>query len=110
MSAVQTYVWKLCWRMVPSQETHQQSLLNEVIDSKHIVHNTDTTRDTPLQPFNHVIRYSELMQTVTQSKSNKAIGVDELPGEVLLHDITCEFLLKCFNLCFQSGIVPDSWK
>ena len=121
MSAVQTYLWKLCWRMVPSQETHQQSLVNgkqefehllntKVIDSNHIVHNTDTTCHTPFQTFNHVITYSELMQTVTQSKSNKAIGVDELPGEVLRHDITCEFLLKFFNLCFQSGIIPDSWK
>ena len=50
------------------------------------------------------------MQAVTKSKSIKAVGVDDLPGEVLRNDITCGFILEYLNLCFQSGIIPDSWK
>ena len=50
------------------------------------------------------------MQAVTKSKSNKAVGVDDLPGKVLRNDITCGFIMEYLNLCFQSGIIPDSWK
>ena len=43
-------------------------------------------------------------------KCNKAVGVNELPTEVLNCDNPLAALLKIFNKCFVTGIIPTDWK
>ena len=60
--------------------------------------------------INNEIGIEEVKTAIKTLKSNKAMGIDELPSEVL----RCEHLLKplhtLFNKCFSSGVIPSLWK
>lgn len=59
---------------------------------------------------NSEIRIDELKSAIKCLKVNKAVGLDELPAEILKCDKLLNVLLKLFNKCFSSGIIPDIWK
>lgn len=52
---------------------------------------------------------SEVRKAIYSIKHNRAVGVDEIPGEVLKNDSTVTFLHKLFNTCYHSSKVPDIW-
>ena len=51
----------------------------------------------------------EVRQAVLRLKANKASGVDEVPGEVLKNAKVTTFLHQFFNVCFESGKIPETW-
>ncbi|VDI44475.1 Hypothetical predicted protein [Mytilus galloprovincialis] len=42
-------------------------------------------------------------------KLGKAVGVDNLPNEILCNKILTVPLQKLFDMCFSHGIVPSPW-
>ena len=55
------------------------------------------------------ITLGEVRQAVLRLKANKASGVDEVPGEVLKNAKVIAFLYQFFNVCFESGKIPETW-
>ena len=55
------------------------------------------------------ITLGEVRQAVLRLKANKASGVDEVPGEVLKNAKVIAFLHQFFNICFESGKIPETW-
>ena len=60
--------------------------------------------------LNYIIDENELRLAINKLKNNKATGTDELPAEILKCDRLTHVLLKLFNKCFSTGLIPDSWK
>lgn len=51
----------------------------------------------------------EVRKAVLDIKIKRAIGVDEISGEVLKTDNIVSFLHKMFNKCFKTGSLPKLW-
>ena len=60
--------------------------------------------------FDADISRAELMLAIRSLKSNKAVGIDDLPAEVLKSDNLLDTLHALFNKCFTTGIIPSAWK
>ena len=59
--------------------------------------------------LNRNIDLQEVKNAVMKTKKRKAVGIDMLPNEVLKNDNVISILQKLFQLCLDTGIVPDSW-
>ena len=60
--------------------------------------------------LNSDICETDLKLAVNRLKCNKAAGIDGLPAEVLKCERLTDVLLKLFNKCFSTGLIPDIWK
>jgi hypothetical protein len=58
------------------------------------------------------IQESEVKEALKKMKIGKALGLDDIPIEVLrcLGDIAIVWLTKLFNITFQSNKMPDEWR
>ena len=77
--------------------------------------NQSTFPDTPQErgnyhDFNAEISTTELKLAIKSLKCNKAVGIDDLPAEILKCDNLLDTLLALFNKCFATGIIPTAWK
>ena len=85
-----------------SERDRRKDNINKNLKLNILILRSSTLITSYMTRAQHVTLLCSLMQAVTKSKSKKAVGVDDLPGEVLRNDITCGFLLEYFNLCFKS--------
>ena len=60
--------------------------------------------------MNDDITGDEVRAAILKAKIGKAMGVDNIPAEVLKSGPVYLFLIKLFNLCFRYGIVPSVWQ
>ena len=51
----------------------------------------------------------EFQEVLKRVKNGKAVGHDSIPNEILKSPLIGEVLIKFFNKCFTSGLVPDEW-
>ena len=51
----------------------------------------------------------EVRQAVKDAKLNKAIGIDNIPAEVLKNGTAISFLHILYNVCFTTGTIPSEW-
>lgn len=58
---------------------------------------------------NKDIDLSEIEKVCNKAKDGKAVGIDKLPNEVLKSEAVKECLCSLFQLCLESGRVPDVW-
>ncbi len=59
--------------------------------------------------LNKPITADEVRKAVTRTKNGKAMGTDNIPNEVLKNDLVIGALHAFFQLCFDSGKVPEMW-
>ena len=59
--------------------------------------------------LNETITHDELIKVLKTAGSNKASGHDTIPTEVLKNETSKIFLLRLFNVCFQTGKAPTQW-
>ena len=59
--------------------------------------------------FNKAILASEVERALRKSKNGKAAGIDRITNEVLKQGAMLELLVRLFNLCFGTGMVPNQW-
>ena len=60
--------------------------------------------------INYDITDEEVKQVVKEAKLNKAVGIDNLPNEILKSPASIKVLTRLFKKVFQSGIIPTCWK
>ena len=44
-----------------------------------------------------------------RTKNGKAVGVDEIPGEILRNDTCIDLLYQLISYCFSEGQIPSEW-
>ena len=75
--------------------------------------------DVPIQPdvgnvpnpmLNSAITRQEVLGALHRAKKRKAMGVDCIPSEALNNETSVDFLHTLFKQCFESGIIPESWR
>lgn len=60
--------------------------------------------------FNHPITLEEVSKVLTKMKNNKAVGIDNLPNEILKNHNSATLLTHLFDKIFQTHIIPTAWK
>ena len=60
--------------------------------------------------LNKPITYEEVKKSVDKSKEKKAAGVDNITNELLKNNEIIESLLELFDMCYRTGLIPDSWR
>ena len=60
--------------------------------------------------FEAGIEISEIKAAIKALKNNKAVGIDELPAELLKCDNILVALCALFNKCYITSIIPSAWK
>ena len=67
--------------------------------------NDPTTND-----HNREISVLEIEHVIHKAKNNRAVGIDNLPYEVLKNEPSEQVLLCLFNKVFSSHVIPSTWK
>ncbi|CAC5406288.1 unnamed protein product [Mytilus coruscus] len=79
-------------------------------DIKNRVQNENNYRnDIDVSDLNREISREEVKDAVYKAKLGKAIGIDEIPSEILRNDNCIDLLHKLFKFCFTEGQVPEEW-
>ena len=60
--------------------------------------------------FNADITVDEVMKVIGKAKSRKAVGLDNIPNEVLKNDVSIQFLHKLFHKIFNTSIILHKYK
>ena len=61
-------------------------------------------------PLNRRISKEEVELVTNRSLRNKAVGLDDIPNELLKHPQVIKLMYSLFNLCLDIGMVPEIWK
>ena len=59
--------------------------------------------------LNSPITLEEIMRVLTKAKSGKAVGIENIPNEILRCDKLVPVLFKRFSTCFEHNIIPSLW-
>jgi hypothetical protein len=59
--------------------------------------------------LNRAITYKEVEAAVIRAKKRKALGVDEIPSELLKNDSAIYMLYKIYSNCFENSTIPSQW-
>ncbi|CAG2232002.1 unnamed protein product [Mytilus edulis] len=79
-------------------------------DIKNKVRNENNYRkDIDVSGLNREISREEVKDAVYKAKLGKAIGIDEIPSEILRNDNCIDLLHKLVKFCFTEGQVPEEW-
>ena len=62
-----------------------------------------------ISDLNAEIERTEVRDAVYRAKLNKAVGIDEIPSEMLRNDACVDLLYNIIKYCFQEGQVPQEW-
>ena len=81
-----------------------RSILNDGSDNALLANGTECSQ------LNYPITRNEVIDAVSAVKTRKAVGVDEIPAEVLKNDICVDILFKLISACFELGDIPSVWK
>ncbi len=59
--------------------------------------------------LNSEITLDEVLKVLDKAKENKAVGIEDLPNEVLTNPNLCNALYCLCYICFHNGIIPSVW-
>ena len=59
--------------------------------------------------LNRPITIEEVRRSISAAKTGRAVGIDNLPNEVLKSDTLIPVLKTLFNACLEHGVVPTMW-
>lgn len=65
--------------------------------------------DASLAALNADISHQEVLVAIQRAKRGRACGADGIPVEALTSLPVQQYLTKLYNVCFKTGLVPDSW-
>ena len=69
----------------------------------------NSTETNDMVHVNAEISYDEIGQLVNKVTNNKAVGIDEIPNEVLKNHDVIMALHKLFQSYFKYGQIPSIW-
>jgi hypothetical protein len=61
-------------------------------------------------PLNAPLTYNEIRPAIFRAKKRKAVGLDELPAELLQNETAVHILFRIFSHCFESASIPTVWQ
>ena len=63
-----------------------------------------------LPGINDAITLEEVVYAISVAKLRKAVGIDNLPNEILKNENTYKLMHVLFSQIFESGVMPTIWK
>ncbi|CAG2194034.1 unnamed protein product [Mytilus edulis] len=97
---------------VDSEFVEQLQNLNSQLEREYenLPVNQTYVDNTSTSELNEPISLDETKRALMSLKNGKAVGIDNLPNEILKSDVLSKTLHELFNVCFSYGIVPDPCK
>jgi hypothetical protein len=71
--------------------------------------NSEFNTELDVSLLNELITRDEVLQAVLRAKLRKAVGIDDIPAEVLKNDVAVNLLFQIISGCFNLGKVPVQW-
>ncbi|CAG2217942.1 unnamed protein product [Mytilus edulis] len=71
--------------------------------------NVDDNESQHISSMNDEITIEETKRAIRKAKNEKAVGLDNIPNEIIKNDKLLTVLHRLFNTCFTHGIVPEYW-
>ena len=93
--------WKSDFELLLNPDNVQQNNVLPDFTPHHTAENMDN--------LNNSIERREIEKALSKAKNGKATGYDSIPMEVLRSEVVVNMLLKLFNVCFEQGIIPETW-
>ena len=91
---------------LPNNPNFDTEFYNNITQTKsEYEQNSTETNDM----VNAEISYDEIEKLVNKAKNNKAVGIDEIPYEILKNHDVIMALLKLFQSYFKYGQIPSIW-
>ncbi|MES9882132.1 MAG: reverse transcriptase family protein [Sedimenticola sp.] len=59
--------------------------------------------------LNSPITYAEVLKSIMAAKSGKAVGIENIPNEILKLNNLTPILHRLFTTCFENNVVPSMW-
>ena len=87
---------------VDSMEREYQEMVRE--------HNEDIHGINHIDILNQPLTLDEVRKAVLRAKKRKAVGLDELPAELLQNETAIEILYRIFTHCFENATIPSIWQ
>ena len=102
------YDYETLYNETPSDVAYDDQFLHNIKES---MRDGDTSSfpNMNIDELNCDISIEEVRKAVYRAKLNKAVGVDELPSEVLRNEKCVVLLHKIIRYCFEEGQVPNDW-
>ena len=77
----------------------------------HVIPKDDPQRSTHLatMQLNTPITLQETMNALKHAKNGKAVGIDNIPNEILKVPLLLEILHELYNMCFEKNEIPSVW-
>ncbi len=89
---------EVCFENIKDQNSEEEAKMND-----HVSPQVDSLMNEP-------VSQQEVTKVITLAKSNKAAGCDGLPNAVYKNETSIQMLCKLFNHCFNTGLIPSTWK
>ncbi|KAK3096021.1 hypothetical protein FSP39_022028 [Pinctada imbricata] len=98
--------WKSEYRELFNPEVDS---VNSATDNVPEITGINTHQLLDISSLNARITYEEVEKAVFRSKLNKAVGVDEIPSELVRNQHCANLLHKIIDYCFTNSEVPQDW-
>ncbi len=59
--------------------------------------------------LNGAITIDEVQRSIIKCRLGKAVGIDNVPNEILKIEKLTPILHKLFNVCFVNNVIPSEW-
>ena len=66
-------------------------------------------RNISPEGLNREFTVCAIRKVIGNLKKKKAVGIDNLPNEILKNEVSIQVLHNLFKLIFKSGIIPTDW-
>ena len=94
----------------PNNDDYDHYFYENVLKQKHILEQSPyfdfNISDDPL---NKPIMYDEVEKVIKKLQKKKSVGWDNIPNKIIKNKFLTMLLLKFFQKCFDSGLVPSIW-
>jgi hypothetical protein len=97
--------YKYLYNFIPENGTFDDEFYNMTINGE-LRHEQMYT----LAGCDSDITADEVRKVMRRAKANKAVGIDNLPNEILKHESSLEVLTVLFNKIYDTGLTPSDWK
>ena len=71
--------------------------------------NESADANPDISDMNDPITLEETKGALMKLKNGKAVGIHDLPNEILKNDHLSNAVKELFRVCFSHSIVPDAW-
>ena len=93
----------------PNEHLYDSDFYDNVIRMKRDLELDQSLHNDDLW-YNTDFSFDEVRRVINKAKSNKSVGVDNIPNEAFRNEQSIVYLHALFNKMFSTGRIPSLWR